>query len=283
MADTIHSNTELGATKQDVISALVQKELKFKAKLAPYFTDVSRFAVKGMKSISFPKLSSFVVQERASGTAGNATTLTAVNDTLNLNIPAYIAYIFDPNDVVQSTVEWQAEAAKRAGGAHGRYVDTKLITEALAVAGFSALGASGPITRDAILDMREFVLKNEGILEDMILCVDVSQESNMLKIDEFTRADMYGSSNIPAGQIGRVFGMPVIVHNGLPAEQAFVAEKSALAYGFQLGANTSEQPANEYGSQAIRTAIDQLFGVKGMQINQGTAAVGKSALISKLF
>lgn len=282
MADTVHGDTQVGATKQEIISAIAQRELKFKAKLLPYFTDVSQFAGKGMKSISFPKLGSFTVQERASGTAGNATVITATNDTLELNIPAYIAYIFDPNDVVQSTVNWQSEAAKRSGGAHGRYVDTKIIAELINVAGLTAQAVAGDITEADILKMRKYLLKNEAIREDLVLIIDPDQEEAMLKIDKFVRADMYGSSNIPDGVIGRVYGIPVVVHNGMVVGQAVMAEKGGLAVGFQLGPNSSEQPANEYGSQAMRTAIDQLFGVKGMQIAQGSAAAGKSALVAKL-
>ena len=59
MADVAIGNTQVGATKMDVIAAMVQKELKFKAVLSRYFEDVSAFAIKGAKSITFPKLSSF--------------------------------------------------------------------------------------------------------------------------------------------------------------------------------------------------------------------------------
>ena len=45
----VTGNTQLGATKQELIAALVQKELKFQAKLVGTVTDVSPFAVKGSK------------------------------------------------------------------------------------------------------------------------------------------------------------------------------------------------------------------------------------------
>jgi len=286
MADLIHGNTQMGATKMDIITALVQRELKFAAKLANYFTDVSRFAVKGAKSISFPKLGSFTVTERASGTAGDASVITSTSDQLLLNIPAYIAYIVDSNDAQQSVIEWEAECAKRAGAAHARYLDSKLITELVAAAGFvNTTGADVDISKTSILNMREFIRSNEGDLDQSVLLVGTDGEKTMLGIDEFTRADIYGSSNVPAGMIGRVYGMPVLMHNAMPAKQAIVATKDSLAFGFQLGPNASEQGANQYGSAAKRVAVDQLFGVKALQIDQysKTAPIaGKSGLIAKL-
>jgi hypothetical protein len=284
MSDLIHGNTQIGATKQDVISAIVQKELKFKAQLAPYFTDVSRFAVKGMKSIAFPKLGSFTVALRATGAAGDASVVTSTVDTMLLDHNAYIAYIVDPADAIQSTIEWEMELAKRAGAAHGRYFDTQLISVLEGAAGLVA-GTLGTITEDNILNMREFVKGNEGALDESVLLIGPDLEKQMLKIDRFTRYDAYASSNIPSGVIGKVHGLPVVIHNGMTTGQAVVAAKEAVAYGFQLGPNSSEQPANQYGSTAKRVAVDQLFGQKALQID--TAAkyapiAGKSALIAKL-
>ena len=85
MPDVITGNTQVGPTKQEVIAAIVQKELKFAAKLAGYVTDVSQFAQKGMNQVSFPKLTSFTVQKRATGVAGDIQALTATKDTLALD------------------------------------------------------------------------------------------------------------------------------------------------------------------------------------------------------
>ena len=46
-------------------------------------------------------------------------------------------------------------------------------------------------------------------------------------------------------------------------------EKGSVAIGFQRSPQMSEQPANEYGTDARRVAMDQLFGVKGMQLVGG--------------
>ena len=142
MADLITGNTQLTATKNDVITALVQKELKFQSKLLPYVLDVSMFAVKGAKSISFPKFSSFTVVNRTSGAQGDASQLTGTADQMTLDFRAYIAYIIDSTDEVQSSVEVQSLFAQRAAGAHARYVDSQLIAAAVAAAGQGAYPGS---------------------------------------------------------------------------------------------------------------------------------------------
>lgn len=279
MADVITGNTQLGATKQDLIAAIVQKELKFKAKLMGSVTDVSQFAVKGAKTISFPKLTSFTVIDRASAAAGDASVLTSSVDQLLLDKNAYVAWLIDESDAIQSTIDAQVEFARRAASAHGRYVDEQLIAtlETVGVATTTA----GDITRDIVLDMRESLLANDADPDMFQLVVGVDQEKAMLKIAEFTRADIYGSSNIPAGMIGRVYGVPVMVHNALAAQTYYMYEKSGIAIGFQMGPNMSDQPANEYGSQSRRFAMDQLFGVSGLQLGEKGVGATESALVVK--
>jgi hypothetical protein len=269
MADLIHGNTQTGATKQDLIAALVQKELAFNAQLLPLITNVSQFAIKGAKSISFPKLTSFSVSNRTSGAQGDASVLTSSVDKLDLDQAAYLAWIVDSNDEVQSTIEWQSELAMRAAAAHGRYVDTHVISK-LEAHGY-AIATAGDITRDIVLDMREHLLANFANKDALSLIVGVDQEKAMLKIEEFTRAEVYGSAVIPNGMIGKVYGVPVYVHNGLAASSYYMFDKAGIALAFQKTPAMSEQSANEFGTGAKRVAMDQLFGAKGLQLVSGVS------------
>ena len=280
MADVVTGNTQLGATKQDLILALVQKELKFAAKLLPTVTDLSAFAVKGSKSVSYPKLTSFTVVNRASGVQGDASALTAANDKLDLNFNAYVAWIIDSMDATQTTLDANMENMRRAAGAHGRYVDEQLLI-AIEAAAFNNVGP-GPITKAKILAARQYIAEADGDLSQTVLCVPPAQEAVMLGLADFVQADYYGSSNIPGGVIGRVYGMPVIVHNGVTSTEAFVWEKSGIAIAFQKSPQSSTQPANEFGVGAERTAVDQLFGIKGLQLGEKGAGATQSPLIVKM-
>lgn len=280
MADLITGNTELVATKQDLIAAVVQKELQFQAKLLPFVTDVSQFAIKGAKTIAFPKLTSFSITNRAEGVAGDSSVLTAATDSIALNFNAYCAWIIDSMSEVQTSIDAQMEFARRAASAHGRYIDTQILAVAAADAGLD-VGAA-PITRDLVLDMREYLLSGNGNMDELVLVIGPDQEKEMLKITEFTSNQVYGGAVIPSGVIGRVYGVPVMVHNGVAAGHAHMWEKSGIALGFQKAPNMSQQGANEYGTSSVRVAMDQLFGVDSLQREVGGAAAGKSRLIAYL-
>lgn len=279
MADLITGNTQLSATKQDLIAAVVQKELVFQAKLSQYFTDVSMFCAPGAKQISFPKLSSFTAVDRASGVAGDSSVLTATADALLLDQSAYVAWIIDSQDAIQSAIPAQLEFAKRAAGALGRFVDTKIIAELETVG--VATTTAGNISRDIVLEMQTSLLNNDAPTNDFVLCISPAQRSNMLKVADFSEAQIYGGAVIPSGMIGSVYGVQVVIHNGLSANQYFMAHKEGLAYGFQAAPAMSAQGANQYGSQALRYAMDQLFGVKGLEIAQHGVGAGLSALVVK--
>jgi hypothetical protein len=280
MPDVITGNTQLLATKNDLITSLVQKELKFRAKLLATVTDLSSYAGKGMKSISFPKLTSFTVENRVSAAPGSAQALSASVDKLDLNLNAYVSWLIDSSDEIQSSIDVQIENALRAASAHGRYVDEQIIAVLEAGAGLDV--GTAPLTADLILDAREQLLKSFADPAACAMVIGPDQEKVMLKIAEFVRADYYGSSNIPSGQIGTVYGMPVMVHQGVGAGKAYWYSKDAVGIAFQKAPSMAEQSEIAYGTAAKRVAIDQLFGVKALQTGELGAASGKSPLIVKI-
>lgn len=290
----VTGDTQLAPTKQDIIAAAVQRELKERSFLQNYCLDVSSFAGKGMKSISFPKLTTFTVEERASAAAGTIQDLQSSVDQLNLDKRAYISWLVDSNDEIQSTIDYQAEASMRAASAHARFVDDKIIEELLSVASLSVnAGVPADITRDDVLAMRKYLMENNANMNDVVLVIPPSQEEAMLKIQEFSSSEVYGQAVIPSGVIGRVYGIPVLIHNssalddaGNGFQQAVMFEKEGLAVGFQRRPNFDEEKAIAYGTGAMLQAVDQLFGVKGCQLgvssDKNTVAAGKSALVAKL-
>lgn len=283
MADAIVGNAELGATKQDLIASAVQRELAFRAKLVPTVMDVSQFAQPGAKTIEFPKLTSFSVTKRTEGSAGDATVLTATTDVMPLDQNAYVAWIIDSKSALQSRIDAQVEYATRAASAHGRQVDLDVISELETIASLNInAGTPAAITRDDVLDMREHIKSNDALMEDALFVFSVDQEKELLKIDEFSRNDVYGSPVIQSGVVGRLFGIPVMVHNGVKDGQVLLYEKSACAIGFQQSPNFSDQGANEFGSTARRNVLDQLYGIKGMQLGEKSVGATESPLVAKL-
>lgn len=281
MADAYMGDTELGTTKATLISSLVQRELAFNAMLASTVTDVSNFAVKGVKTINFPKLTSFSVSDRVEGVLGETTALTASVDSLNLDFNAYVSWAVDAFTAKQTTIDSQMEAIKLAAAAQGRYVDTQIITKLAAIAAsFINVGADVDVTYANLLNMRKAILKADGILANSCIIASPAQEAVIMSLAEFKSADAYGGNAIvPNGVVGKILGMPVYVHNGLADKQLFMYEKSSLAIGFQKQAEYGEESFLALGVGAKKCAVDQFFGLAGMQLALKGAAAGKSPLV----
>lgn len=269
MADAITGDTQLVATKQDLVASFVQRELQASAKLLPTVMDLSSFAVPGAKQIKVPKLDSFVAADRASGTPCDATVLTATTDDIDLDQCLCVSWIIDSCDEVQSNINSQLEFARRAASAHGRKVDELLIADLETTANVATVGA---ISRDIVLEMREGLLTANADANNLWLAVGPDSEAELLKIAEFTRADIYGTSNIPDGMIGRVYGVNVIISNLIGASTFYMYDKSGQAIAFQQRPQMASQPEIAYGSGAERHVMDQLLGT---QLMQGGALVYK--------
>lgn len=269
---------EMDASKRAEIAALVQKELKFRAQLSGTTIDVSRWAGKGNKSISFPRLGSFTAEERAAGAAFTEQVAASSVDTLDLDKRVGVHYIVDPDEEVESVLNWEVELAQRAGSAIGRKLDLDIISR-LESEAEPLVAAVGDISRDFILDMREYLLNNEADLDlEGFILLGVDQEKAMLKIDEFKRQDIYGPNGaVRQGQLGTIYNMPVIRHSGLAASTYYMYVRPAIAYGLQKAPRLGSQPAVEYGADAEKVTLNHKYGVKCTQIGEGTASAGKSA------
>lgn len=270
----------------DLIASLVQKELKESASLLPLVTDYSNLAIKGAKSVEIPKLSSFTVQSRAFGAAATENAaLTDSTDVINLDQNKIVLFGYDSKDALQSTIEYKMMAAERAGSAHGRDVNTQLIAEFESVAGLNINGAvPADITIADILDMREFLISNFADMSRVSFVIAADQEKVMLQLPEFSRYDYRGNGSSPIvnGQIGSVYGVPVVINQQVKAQQAFMIEQSGCGAAFQAAPAFEEETDLTYGTGGRKCAVDQLYGVGGLQLGEGTAAVGKSPLIAKL-
>ncbi|MBL0233180.1 MAG: hypothetical protein IPQ08_05905 [Chitinophagaceae bacterium] len=280
------SANNLVNTKQDLIAALVQRELKEKASLSPYVMDLSSLAVKGSKSVSVPKLSSFTVQSRTLGSAATPNAaLTDAKDTINLDKHKIVLFSYDSHDEQQSTIDYMTSSISRASSAHGRQINTDILTMWTSVAGLNInAGAPADITIDDILDMREFLIMNFADMTKTALVIAADQEKAMLKLPEFSRYDYRGGANSPIvnGMIGYVYGVPVVINQQVAAQQAFMVNPEGSGYAFQKAASVAQQDDITFGTGGKLVAVDCDYGVGGLQLGEGSAASGKSPLIAKL-
>jgi N4-gp56 family major capsid protein len=280
MSDLITANTELGSTKESLIASVVQKELAFQAKLTPFFTDLSSLAMPGYDRISVPKLSSFTVIDRAEGSYGDSSQLSASVDTMLLDKVAYVSWIIDSVTATQSNIPAQLEFAKRAAAASARFVDSAILTELGNIAhAFINVGADANVSYANILKMVRELEENNANMADCVWLVSPAQKEALFGLAEFKNFQQFGQAILPGGVIGQILGIPVVMHSGMVSSQVYLAEKTGLAYAFQKAATYGEQDEIGYGVGAKKAAIEQIFSVKGMQLGMSGAASGKSPLV----
>lgn len=276
----VTSDTNVGALKQSLIGTLVQRELSSKGVLTQAVTDVSEFAVKGAKAISFPKANSFVVQNRASGQMANIQNLDFALDTMPLDQRATVAWIIDAMDEAQVSLDLQGVYAVRAASAHAKAVDARIVATLDAAA--QSIG-SGALTDANLLAMRKAAIKAEADRDNLMIACGPDSEASMLAIDKFVRYDALGTAPSPirTGLLGTFYGMKAFVTSQITDASFYIFDKSAVAIGFQREPQMDERKAPEYGSNSLLKVLDQLYGTVATQIAVNGAPTGKSALIFK--
>lgn len=270
-------------TKAAVIANVAQRELEFQAKLLASVRNVSSFARPGSKSIDFPKLTSFSVEDRAFGAvAPSDQLLTDTTDQLLLDKNKIVKWIIDAKDDLQTEINNTTETVKRAASALARQVDADIQAE-LEIVGQVEATAVGVITRDIILEMRETLLDAEADESKMTLVVGNDQEKELLKISEFNNQDIYGPNRvIRAGQIGTLYGMPVLRRSGLGANTYYMYDADGIAFGWQAAIAMDSDKDLDYGVGSMKHVMDMLYGVRGLQLGQGpTAGATESAFVVK--
>lgn len=282
MADVI---SVLPNTKNDLIVSAVQKNLIEKAVLAPTVRDVSQYAIKGSKSVLIPKLTNFTVTNRAFGSSTDSQALTDSSDQISFDFNAYIAWLYDSRDNYQSTLNFHAEAAMRASDQHAKYVDQQIVTTLGTVAGVSASVATFTTVKEQALELRRQLLQNGGDIGKMTIAISLDAEAEMLQESDFIRADFYGSANVKSGQIGQIYGIPVVISRlitGTGAGSMFMYDSDGIGLAFQGGVEMSDQAANEFGANSRRVAMDQVFGIGGLELGEQGVGATVSPLVGEL-
>jgi len=280
------SANNLTETKSELIGSLVQRELINAASLTPFLEDLSSLAVKGVSSISIPKLSSFTVQDRGFGsTATDNTPLTDSKDTINLSNNKIVKWGYDAADAMQSSIDYQIKAAERASSAHGRNINSEIVSLWEAVAGLNINGGTpADITAENILTFRKFLMDNGADMSLVNFIVGTDSEKVLLGLPEFSRYDVRGGGAAPIvnGTIGSVYGIPVIVNTSIKDGQAFMVEKSGSAIAIQRAAKYGEQSDLDYGTDGKKAVVDMTYGLGGLQLGEAGVASTESPLICKL-
>ena len=245
---TFTSAANTGATEMDMISSIVQEELVYSAKLRPTVKDVSSMATKGLKSLELPRFDSHFAspadQNPDGVTAVDKQTVNFATDVINLDKWKTLPYEVPDRVSRQTMIPLEAELATAAGKTMGRHMDEDIIVELRKAAdGSGGLpdhriqlenNTNTEISLGNITEARKLLNKANVSESDRYLLISPCQEKAILDLDTFRNADTYGSdSSRVNGEIGRLYGFRVIVHNALNDAEAIAYQRDAVAIAVQ--------------------------------------------------
>jgi len=271
--------TEIAATRQQIVSSIVQEALAEKAQLLPLVTDLSAQAVPGMSQLSIPRRNLFSASTKSENSAVTNSEMTFGVDTITFS-HEYVSAKIEDFAKVQSNVDVPAEVIKEIGEALARKVDDKILAELTQPSAANpdhrlpyADATNDDIALADITNARKLLRSNGKVMFDDDQCfglVSPEQEEFLLQLDGIIDASKYGSAlAIQRGEIGRVYGFRMIVSDLLGPSESVFFHKSAVAYASQ--SNYKLEFSRDLDNLADHYVGSMLCGAKSMQ--EGKRAV----------
>lgn len=280
MADVVTGTSATSATQQAAVAAFVQRNLIAQSKLLATVTDFSSLANPGDKSVDIPKMSNFTVTKKSSGTAVDAAALTYSVDTIAFDQHAVVQFLIEKRASLQSRVALAQMNMSRAVEAFAKQVDTDLHADMIANVSASAPDhiiafAGASFAGVDILEARRLLDVQEWPSDNRFLAVNPAEEKTLLGIDNFIRADAYGSSGgLVNGEIGMLYGAKVIKSTVVTSGRPLYYHKEGEGIAFQQ--NPEMDSIKDLPNVATRYSLDQLYGVKTLRSGIGIVRLGSA-------
>lgn len=272
---SVENVTSASNTGQASISELVQVRLRKNAVVAPLFFDVTQFAVPGSASISFPRwTNSFSVQKLSGSQKGDDQEALFDLDQLDLSEEAHIQWAIKKFDQQRAKVAILEQAIAEATQQHAIQLDQDALDELVPnIDAANQLSTSASL-QDDIVDMITAANVARIPKQNRSFIFGNSIYGDLLKVDGFVDASKSNLDLVRNGQIGTLYGIPVMESDVLTSTVGLLVHQQALAVGFGAMPAVEDQKAIEYGTGSRRWVMDQLYGVKFL--NEGKLAVSLS-------
>ncbi len=281
MPDAITGSTETSAVQQAAVAQFVQRNLIAKSKLLGRIWDLSALAQPGDVSVKIPTASNFSVTKKVSGTAVEAAALTYGGDVLAFDQHAVVQFLIEKRASLQSRIALAQVNMSRAVEAHAKQIDVDI--HAAMIAGVSTSNpdhviafAGSTLAATDILEARRLLDVQEFPEDERTLAVHPTDEKAMLLLDNFVRADAYGSSGgLVNGEIGRIYGATVIKSTVVTTARPIYFHKESCAIAFQ--ADPMMDSDKDLPNVATRYSLDQLYGLKVLKSGIGIVRLGSAS------
>jgi N4-gp56 family major capsid protein len=278
MAAEDMGKTEVAATVQELVSSIVQDSLIENSVLIP---TVQQFPVEpGMDTLKIPRAGTFNVDSKTENTDVTPQLLTYATDDLVLDQYKVIQVKLEDNARVQAKPDVVADIVERMARQLALDIDTYLVTQ------LEATSAAAPDHRIAyagaalgkadILAARALLHAQNITFSECTIAVSAASEADLLAIDDFVHADKYGSSEgLRNGELGRLYGAPVVMSNQIADLKTLVYHPSHVGFARQIQPlfeteRKVQSLANLYSLSQLYGAITLDSGKRGVML--GTAA-----------
>ena len=251
---------------------------------------VNKMPMKGKKgdTIHIPK------PTRGEASAKAASTQVTLQAATESEVIVTIDKHYEYSRLIEDITEVQAQASLRkfytddAGYALAKQVDTDLFAEAQAsfdlyevdgsgnLAAYTANGVANAFTDGALRDGIQLLDDGDVPMDSRVLVVPPSAVNTIRGIDRYMSSD-FGGAGVIKGQIGTLYGIPVVVSTNCPVLESGVNKlgvlmhKDAIVFAEQVGVRSQTQYKQEYLSTLFTS--DTLYGVETIRAENGIGIV----------
>jgi hypothetical protein len=257
---------------RDEIASMVQTLLIEQAIVAQAFSNKSAFAAPGDKSVSFPKYdNNFDVQKLSGSQKGDDQEIVISLDQLDLDIEAHVQWVIKKFDQLRSRVSVLETSVRNATASHARQLDRDILNEL--IPNITLTDVTGGVIQDNIPNMMT-TLNNAFVpQENRTFIFGNASYGDLLKIDGFIDASKSNLDIVRNGQIGTLYGIPVLRSDVLDtvdggATLGLLVHMESLAYAFGANPAIEDEKVISLGTGSRRWVMDALRGQKTLQNGQ---------------
>lgn len=258
---------EVAATVEELVSTQVLEVLTAEMVIPGTITDESAQAGPGIDKVKIPKFGNFTVQTKVANTPLTGQTNTFSTADMDLDRDKHVPFLLEDIANLQSKIAMTQVLLDQAGKDLAEEVDTHLISILTGSASAAApdhlvqFETPSVAAKNDILAGRALLNKQKVPKGDRVLLVDSDQETNLMKISEFTRVDESGGSEaLRNGLIGKLFGFDVIEHANMTADTMLMYHRTTAAFATQQVINTeNSRDAFDVGT---KWRVGHLYGAE---------------------
>ena len=271
--------TEVSATSVQVVASIVQDVLKQEAKLLPTIMDYSAFAAKGASMVKVPRRTQFAAADKAENTALTAQELTFAVDSISLDKNKAIYAALERIAEMQATPNVEAEIIMEMAKELALQVDKDIYTELLlasaAAPDHRIAFAGATLAQTDLLEARRLLNVQNVPMDNRFLAIAPDEEKALLSIADFVRADAYGSAGgLINGEIGRLYGMVVVMSNVVTAGLPIVYHKSCVGFAQQL--TPEYDTAKDLKNTSKEYLLNHIYGVEVLDSGKRQVKLGSA-------